>query len=190
MTVSVRIKVEADILDAYSELATVAPRLVADVMRIEWGRIAEQVKAELTKEPPRPHYPIKWKSEKQRRYVMMLLKATAHLPQPARLEAMLAGYIDPVALRQNKFRPYDRSGTLTASWEVKAETTPKSGGIQMANYAPYAVFVQGVWQQPFHAETPWVSEDQIITKYQPIAENVLIDQWYIINEVLIPKGAT
>lgn len=119
--------------------------------------LRQAVRDELATEPPPPKYPIRWKTAKQRIYMLNYYPGE---------------------------RPHRRSHHLVHSWGVWAEAGQSSryqsvygrkprrarqmvsvapeflanGGeitVGVANYADYATFVQGHWQQPFHEYTGW-----------------------------------
>ena len=63
--------------------------------------------------PEKPKYPLKWKSEKQRRYVMMLLKR----------KAVDEGHPDDIA--------YRRTGKLKRGWRYELVTDKKTGSVKL-----------------------------------------------------------
>jgi hypothetical protein len=112
--------------------------------------------------PPRAVYPIEWKSEKQRRYVMMLLR------------------------RQNNI-PYQRTGDLARGWRGETTVTRRKDGIRIfvENVAQnqgkrYSRFVGGDIgvgtsarsmaryqepMQPFHKNTGWQPFAPLVAHY-------------------------
>lgn len=86
----------------------------------------------LRQEPGKPRYPLRWKSERQRRYVMWLLRSTGNLP-------------------------YERSHKLARGWEVSVTFNQKDRGGTVTLYNPsdIAQYVYGPSQQPYHADTGW-----------------------------------
>jgi hypothetical protein len=91
-----------------------------------------RAKRRLMNPAPPPHYPIQWKSEKQRRYVMALLRK------------MGGG-------------PYVRKGGYELGWQVITSQTAGNvkAGYTLVNKWGAAQFVggnaYGQFQQPFHA---------------------------------------
>ena len=89
---------------------------------------------------PRPPFP--WVSEKQRHYVMMMI-------------------------RQGKITvPYPRTGKLGRGWDVGAEAPDRW---HVRSITPYATYVQGGRQNPYHARLGW---DKIPVVYRKNAERV------------------
>lgn len=86
----------------------------------------------LQTEPGPPQYPIRWKSERQRRYVMWLLRALGNLP-------------------------YVRTHALSQAWVVRVLFNQKDRGgtVEIANPSDVAQFVYGPHQQPYHIDTGW-----------------------------------
>jgi len=54
--------------------------------------------------------------------------------------------------------PYARTGTLGRQWTDKVEQGGRRGVV--GNTTPYATFVQGEAQQPFHAMSGWPQAEQ------------------------------
>lgn len=102
--------------------------------------IAEKIRDELTPYPPPPRYPLRWASEKQRRYVMSLVR---------------------------RYGPWRRgshplSQDLANSYTVKPFT---STAALLYSRATYAVYVQSAQhQQPFHRDTGWTTDKQAIER--------------------------
>lgn len=92
----------------------------------------KQILARLQADPGSPVYPIRWKSEKQRRFVMAKLRREGNLP-------------------------YRRTGAMQEAFDVKVKFTKrgKGGEVFIVNPIPESVYVFGPFQQPFHADTGW-----------------------------------
>ena len=97
-------------------------------------------------------YPIEFKSDKQRRYVMMILKG----------------------------KPYKRRNILSKNWKVRIFARANMLRIKVTNDTPYRKYVMGYYgmgksrrsikryikpMQPFHAKTGWPPAYEIIQKY-------------------------
>jgi hypothetical protein len=99
----------------------------------------------------KPKYPLRWKSDKQRKYVMAMLRKENNLP-------------------------YRRTGRLETAWA--GSSTVKQ--VTIANTARdkrkgqfIAPFVIGAFQQPFHADTGWQKRSAAIEK--KIIKPILVD---------------
>jgi len=123
---------ESGILDAIQRNLADAPNTLGVIgQRVASGPTAQSILRQLKTEPGTPKYPIRWTSEKQRRYVMWKLRKENNLP-------------------------YRRTHKLSQSWRVVA-LIPAAGVAQilLRNDTPYATFVQGGDQQGFHKDTGW-----------------------------------
>lgn len=113
---------------------------------------------ELAYEPPRFTGKRIWTSEKQRHYVMWLLRSTNNLP-------------------------YRRTGKLSKSWRVTLVTAPGGMAIRVDNPVKYAGFVVGRLrprgkdpQQAMHVQGGWPKASQTIEFWsQALAEEVQVE---------------
>lgn len=149
--------IENDVLNALRETAQQTPkRLRAELGKIARGTEAQALIRELGTEPGSPHYPLRWKSDKQRRYVMAKLR------------------------RENNI-PYKRTHKLARGWQVVLESVGQddSKGIFLVkNDTRYVRYVQGADTQPFHLDTGWPQAEPIIRRSSSIFEDKVIDAWY------------
>jgi hypothetical protein len=122
----------------------VSPQLLSESLSV-----ARQT---LTKTPGKPKYPLRWKSDSQRKAVMAKLRKAGNLP-------------------------YSRTGKIKRAW--KGEINP--GELIIANEARdpitrqfYAEYVFGKDQQPFHKDTGWQKENnQVIFEIvQPLGKGI------------------
>ena len=97
----------------------------------------QEVDERLVPYPGPVRYPIEWKSEKQRRYVMGFV-----------LERDSDGEIIP----------YQRTYGLQRKWDVRLE----GGAIVIVNTSEIGRYVFGEDQQPFHANTGWPYAPDIV----------------------------
>lgn len=116
------------------------------------GRIRSRMLSDLHRTPGKPHYPITWTSERQRR-------------------AFFAS---------NGFGrgiPTRRTGRMVNSWDVKAERTLNGGRMLLTNDTEYWPFVVGEAQQGFHQMTGWYQVDDVIDRYSGLAADALVETW-------------
>lgn len=153
--ITVNVGVDTDAIERLRRAAKQAPsrmrRVVASVVRENKSQIIADLRG---REPGPPSYPIRWKSERQRRAFF----ATN-------------GFGGGI--------PYRRTGTLSNGWFVDVTTDNRGGSIAIGNDVPYARFVVGADQQPFHEDTGWpqvTTRTQIAIQEQ--LEDELIDGWY------------
>lgn len=96
------------------------PAFQRDINQQLWG-----------KEPGSPKYPIRWASEKQRKYVMAKLRKDGNLP-------------------------YKRTHALARGWKTTVKIEAMNGSIEVSHPWDKAGFVVGQDQQPFHQDTGWL----------------------------------
>lgn len=152
---SATLLVDDDILDAFSEAARQSPRLTAIAYRRAIRPLASRMLEDLRRQPQAARKPFIWKSERQRRFVMAKLTEDNNLP-------------------------YQRTGDLSAGWDVELDTTDDGGILQATNDVSYTEFVQGDFAQPGHLATGWIQAAEVIAKYREAAEDVLIETWFTI----------
>lgn len=105
--------------------------------------LAEWTRQAMMKAPGPAVHPIQWKSVRQRRYYFAMRRK-------AGLPAKYARGSDP------------QSQHLSQSWKV--ESLGGYRGVSLVNEASYAVFVQGEYQQPFHDNTGWKTDAEVIAE--------------------------
>lgn len=155
--ISLSITVDDDIIVAYQELFRDLPKLSQRAFRGEITRVTRPMLDELTATPGPPQYPIRWKSERQRR-------------------AFFAS---------NGFGrgiPTQRSGALQEAWSVEVVGGQFDMDVLVDNDLPYAQYVQGDDQQPFHADTGWPLAAPIVDRYSELVGDALINTWFSIVE--------
>lgn len=151
-------QVAEDILGAWAEGARAAPGLMKTASRRNLSRFKSRVLLRLRDEPPkltRANYPLRWKSARQRRYVMM-------------------------KLRQENNLPYQRTHTLSEAWDVVLELTSEGGTFYAVNDTPYVQYVVGDYQQPFHIDNGWQPAAQQIVAAEEELSELLIETWYTV----------
>jgi hypothetical protein len=152
-----KVTVATDVLDAIDDAARQSPKLMQTAFRRATKRLRSRMLADLRKTPGRPHYPLRWKSDKQRRFVMAKLRAEGNLP-------------------------YQRTGKLEAGWYVEFEPDASGGLFVVGNDAAYARYVVGDDAQPFHLQTGWVQGADVVSDYRVEAEEVLIQTWFTVAD--------
>jgi hypothetical protein len=152
---SVSVILDLDVLQAVQDTArTARPRMRRELGIIARGAIAEDLIRELSIEPGRPKYPIRWKSERQRRAYF----ATN-------------GFGNGI--------PYQRSHKLSQGWRVVLDDITNSTGVfRVENSQRYTRYVQGDDAQPFHLDTGWVQSAPVIRKYEDKFQDAVIDVWH------------
>lgn len=130
---------------------TTQPGLMINPVHIKLS--VERAKRLVTKYPGRVSYPIRWTSEKQRRYVMAKLRREGNLP-------------------------YRRTGNLAEQWsgsQVGNQVIIANEARDSSTGEFYAQFVIGDFQQRFHRNTGWrQSTDQTINQViEPLGAGIV-----------------
>lgn len=159
MIARVDIQVDTDVLDAIRYTAQQSPRLMQtayDRALRRWRpRILVDLRAAPTLGPD--DYPRRWKSERQRRAYF----ATN-------------GFGGGI--------PYRRTGALEKAWKITLKTQSATGVLAIENDNKAAEFVQGDRAQPMHLDSGWPQAANVVSKYDALLTDVLIDTWYTIAD--------
>lgn len=151
------VSVAVDILDAFRDIARKVPGKTRTAYRRNVGRLRSRLLARVKVEPGKPHYPLRWKSDRQRRYVM-------------------------AKLREENNLPYQRTGKLLNSYELELVEEPTSAILRLVNNDPKARFVVGDDAQPFHLDTGWVQMSPVIAEGRNEAEDLLIETYFTVAD--------
>lgn len=190
MPISLKVTVNFALLD---ELEAYIDRFEQDVLhptaQQQFAQIEQPMLNELAFEPGPPNYPIKWKSQKQRRYVMRLLRDEA-IERGDFIRGPRGGII-VTDLRYKR-----RRDGLSTQWKASVDFGNGTVVLSVSNSAttrdgkPLAPFVVGTLNQrsrgeavapiqPFHADRWPVAVDTV-----NFYIDVWIDQTYValVNE--------
>lgn len=156
--------IDTDVLDALGESLRAMPETMRKtVNKIVLPKVRDRARQTLAQPIPPVRYPLRWKSAKQRRAFF----ATN-------------GFGHGI--------PYQRTGRLQTGWRV--ETTPVDAGlaIELRNDTPYARYVVGNEQQPFHQDTGWYLADEVTLALSDYANNEIIEAWAVVSgfETVLP----
>jgi hypothetical protein len=128
---------DKDLIGAYLELIEEMPEVVRTITGQVVNKVGDKYLAKLQTEPGKVKYPIKWKSEKQRRAFF----ATN-------------GF--------GKGIPTRRNHKLVQGWKLVVTYLPDAiAQVAFTNPVSYRRYVTGRDQQPFHAITGWYYEENI-----------------------------
>lgn len=124
--------------------------------------IERQVNQRLRQNAPAPRYPLRWKSERQRRAVM-------------------------AKLRRNNNLPYRRTGRMIREWEVNVLTDNQGGLVEVSHPWQHIdkVVGGGSARQPMFPH--WYNADAILLDIEQQAEDAITDTWLLIFDS--PEGA-
>ena len=161
MTVSCELLIDTDVIEATRALVAKSPRAVdALVNRSIRNDVTNRVVSRLSVTPGPVKYPIRWKTERQRKTFF----ATRGFGRGI---------------------PTRRTGAVQSGWELEWSITSGSGSAVVANPVSYAQFVYTPDQQPFHENTGWLDTeaiDTIILEESERATEMLIDGWFSIED--------
>lgn len=133
-----------------------APKLLQTALKRQQGRLRTRILKQLRKTPGRPHYPLRWKSERQRRAFF----ATN-------------GFGGGI--------PYARTGKLEAGWDARFTFSGDGGSFVVENDTPYARYVVGYDQQPFH-EGRWVYAPSVVDSFAPMVLDTFEQTWFTVTD--------
>lgn len=159
--ISVRIIVATDVIDALNtQIQQSSAKLGLQVFR-EFNRIGQRVMRALKQQPGTPHYPIRWKTQRQRRAFFATNGFGRGIPTV-------------------------RTGAESQGWDYTIERLSEGGTFTVFNDVPYALYVQGDDAQPFHLDTGWVQAAPLLSEAQEEAEMVITEIWSGIADVGAP----
>lgn len=155
--IRVLVTVETDILDAIEDTALRSPKLMQTAFKRNVSRLRSRILDDLKQDPGPVHYPIRWKSERQRRAFFATNGFGAGIP-------------------------YERTGDLLAGYRINTITNDDGGILEVTNNVPYARFVVGDDAQPFHLDTGYRQVGVAIANYREEAEEILISTWFTVAD--------
>lgn len=168
MMIAVEIVPPTAILNDIQATLQTSPRLMATAYKRSTSRLAQRWKAALAVEPPpaSQFYPIRWKTERQRRAFFATNGFGGGIPST-------------------------RTHELAKGWIVKIDTADKGGSIVVENRNDAAGYVygdelNGIARQPmFDASLsgiPWIDPLEVNFKYADEAETVLVETWFTVSD--------
>jgi hypothetical protein len=134
------------------------PGVFTTAWQRQQGRIRSYAKRVLRVKPGKPKYPIKWKSERQRRAFF----ATDGFGRGI---------------------PTKRTDVMIDAWDVKFKATTTGGQLTLINDTPYAEFVVGDDQQPFHKESGWYQVEDKVQQINTFAADTLESVWVTSTDI-------
>jgi hypothetical protein len=134
-----------------------APRRLRDALPDAMrAAVSVPMVAEISTEPAEWKGKRRWKSERQRIFVITMLRKAGNLP-------------------------YKRTHALAKGWRVLFSLAEAGGEMALANPSPVMRFVAGSDAQPMHIQSGWPQLAPTVAKYQPIAVRVLVETWQKMN---------
>lgn len=134
-----------------------SPQRMAETFVLTVTPINNALLEDLRKQPGSPSYPLRWKSRRQQRYVMAMLRERGTIP-------------------------YQRTGALAAGWMGTVSANTAGGAALVDNPAPALTYVEGENQQPYHADTGWLFAPTVISRYGDMASNAVVETWFTVSD--------
>lgn len=159
MTVRFEVLIDDDIIQAYRDLADDYPVVSRRAFRGELERVLKPALDLLKKEPGPPVYPIRWKTERQRR-------------------AFFATHGFGRGIPASRSQP----PVVLEGWSLEVSGTGFDLDVSLGNDVPWARYVQGDDAQPFHLDTGYVQAAPVFVEYEALAVDALIDTYFALWE--------
>lgn len=156
---AVTIKPSDDIFEAFAEQMRQTPNLVKTAVNRQASKARSKLLPKLREEPPDPTYPLRWKTEKQKRAFFATDGFGRGIGAP-------------------------RTHDISQGWKVEINNRDFVS-IDVFNTNPATIFVEGDEQQPFHIDTGWIFAPQIISDAWDAFEDVLIDTYFTVADPTI-----
>lgn len=138
------------------------PDALHNALQGKQGQLANEALRKLTIVPGPPVYPIRWKSQKQRR----------------------------AYFASNGFGrgiPSRRTNTLLKGWSVRYERTDSGGQLMLVNPVPYMRYVQGAEAQPFHLDTGWVQRGDVQDDFVRETTEQITAVWWTVSQAVVEE---
>lgn len=158
MSKKVHIKIDPaqDIIEALADQMQKTPALLRTALKRQGTRFKTRILGELRTEPGSPNYPLRWKSEKQRRAFFATNGFGRGIGAP-------------------------RTHALSRGWRVDIDDS-QFLNLDVYNVENYATYVIGDDQQPFHIDTGWLYAPRILAAERERFEDVLIDTYFTVAD--------
>lgn len=159
--IAVTLQADTDILSAISSQVARTPKLMNTALKRGLPRFKKVSKAwkRITAKPPRPKYPLRWKSARQRRFVMAKLR------------------------RENNL-PYQPTGELLKAYDLLLDTKTDNGVLTLVNKSPIARFVVGDDAQPMFVGR-WTQYATEIVPIQNELNDFLVETFFTVADPFI-----
>lgn len=149
----IELQIDLDVIEAIQEGAREVPGIMNTIVKRNLSRAKGRFLAQLREEPGPPQYPLRWKSAKQRRFVMAKLRSEGGIP-------------------------YVRSHDLSQGYDMELRIDADGGEFIVTNDVPYHMFVSGDFAQPMMLDTGWVQTSLLVTSFEDELTDILIESWF------------
>lgn len=136
------------------------PAKLDNALKGREGQLANEALRQLTRVPGSPIYPIRWKSQRQKR-----------------------AYFASKGF--GKGIPSRRTYAVLRGWKVTYRRTGDVGMVSLINTEPHMRFVQGDDAQPFHLDTGWVQRRDVVDDFVRETSAQVANVWYGVCDATI-----
>lgn len=153
--VNFTVKFDDDVFVEFSQQIAAAPTTLNIYATTQIRKQVEDyvVRELVTVQVPKPTYPMKWKSEKQRRYVMAKLRKAGNIP-------------------------YERSGKFQKAWKVTAVRDKSGSLIAVSNDSGITEYIAGSGSERQPMFPQWYNYEDVLLKAEVLATDMAINAWY------------
>ena len=166
--VSVRLTINTGFIEGLEDFVDEFDEMVREISEEVYKVHAPNILTLLRQSVARPTYPIEWKSERQRRFVLALLTR----------EAKANGTYPDIS--------YKPTGKLAAGWTSEVRSLPTGATLSFANPADFAEFAYGSLnqrslgeaarpQQPFHKDRYVLAAEVIGDGFSEIRKDIAVE---------------
>lgn len=153
-----------DIAQPVREAKDKAPGLMNQVYLKRTLKPRQQLLNRLRQSAGKPHYPLRWASDRQRKKYFAS-----------------RGFGEGI--------PYVRTEDTANAWQVQLRRLGDRDALSVINPEPHSIYLYGdalgFHQQPFHKDTGWVNANDEVANYQPIFEGAVIEAWVETHDILL-----
>ncbi len=152
-----KVTLDDDVIEAIDKALRKAPKKMRVALSTAKKNTERLLNATLKSPQPPPRYPLKWKSERQRR-AFFATRGFGH------------GI------------PYNRTNRLINAWRVQIVSDDEGGLLEVVNDTPYLDYVASgsSVRQPMFPQ--WYNYDDVLLKAEKNAQDTIIEAWYNILE--------
>ena len=136
---------------------TLKTRWQQAMKQVDGNRLAGRSLSRLKTIPGKPHYPIRWTSERQRRAYFATNGFGRGIPST-------------------------RTGGIVGDWQAEFNQSDYGGILALVNMNPAAQYLQGDRAQGFHKDTGWVQLDDVTDDAYKEMGDVAVFTFYQIGD--------
>ena len=155
--IRVTVSVDDDVLEELQRTVRRSGALAKRAFKRQVTRERTRLLSELRYTPPKPTYPLRWQSPKQR-----------------------AAFFATNGF--GKGIPYQRTGKMNAGWDLETIENMNALALLIINSELYTRFVVGDDAQRMHMDTGWRQAAPVIANSRERLNDGLIDTWFTLTD--------